>query len=396
MTLTAKARPTEVRLRAQLAQREQLTSVLEGLLESMADGVVALDLEGRVVHLSDSLREPSRAMSCGDAVLADEVLEPLRAFAATLSAGRPGRFELDWSREEFGQRRYRVVAATGELDGPLGASRFLTLFAFHDLTRERTLEAELAQSRQLAALGQMAATVAHEVRNPLAAIQGFTTLLQRDLPPTNDSTRLIGRILQGVDDANRIVADLLEYCRPVRSHCTAVQVEALLTESLTALRDSPRWRDSVHLDLQIDPGLPPVAIDRALLLQALSNLYDNALDAMEKEKGVLSVRARALGDLTPCDRVRFVVRDTGPGMTAEQVARIFEPFYTTKPKGTGLGLAVVRRTVEHHGGQIHVVSSTGRGTSVVIDLPAGRVGRLEGYKPSVAETGFAMDWREAA
>ena len=116
----------------------------------------------------------------------------------------------------------------------------------------------------------------------------------------------------------------------------------------------------------------------------LANLYDNAMDAMGEEGGTLSVRARASSDLKPCTRVRMVVRDTGSGLSAEAAARAFEPFYTTKPRGTGLGLALVRRAIEAHGGTVHMVSAPGRGTSVVIDLPVGGIAtghvRAEGAK----------------
>jgi len=259
------------------------------------------------------------------------------------------------------------VATTGE--GLDGEGRALTLFAFHDRTREVALERELEQARNLAALGQMAATVAHEVRNPLGAIQGFAELLQRDLQGQPGPLRQVDRILRGVQGANRIVGDLLEYCRPVAPKPEAVSLESLLAESLAALRVSPAWHSRIELDLHVDPDLPCCLGDRGLLLQALANLYDNAVAAIEG-RGTLSVRARAGASASRPDRLRIVIRDTGRGLSADEVARIFQPFYTTRPGGTGLGLPLVRRIVEAHGGRVHVVSAPARGTSVVLDLPA--------------------------
>lgn len=357
------------RSESERSERERLTLLLERLLESLADGVVALDFRGEVVHLSDALREPSLRANPLSPPLPEAVLSELRERRYEARTDRPVRFELDWEREDTGERRYRVVGASGEGTGEGGAPQ-LVVFAFHDQTRERTLEAELNQARNLAALGQMAATVAHELRNPLAAIQGFTTLLQRDLPADHTGQRQVEHIQEGVTAANRIISDLLEYCRPLSPRRHAVSPEALISESLLFLQASPRWSTRMTLDLQVDPGLPELAVDRGLLRQVLCNLYDNAIDAMQGA-GVLSVRARALGDGAPLERVRIVVRDTGTGLKAEEAARIFEPFYTTKPRGTGLGLAIVRRTIEAHHGNVHVVSAPGKGTSVVLDLPVG-------------------------
>ncbi|MBK8229860.1 MAG: hypothetical protein IPK72_04555 [Candidatus Eisenbacteria bacterium] len=350
--------PETVRLRHDLAQRESLALLLEGLLESVADGVIALDFRGEIAHLSDALRDPGR-----EEPIPEGILELLRERAATVRS-RPERFEFDWDREDFGLRRYRAVAARG--------TSGIVLFALHDVTHERTMRAELEQAQNLAALGQMAATVAHELRNPLAAIQGFAGLVQREVSDRPAALRQIDRIFEGVQRANHIIGDLLEYSKPMELHRQATSVESLLVESLTHEKACPRWDDRFAADLAVDPGLPLIAVDRRLLIQVLTNLYDNALDAMG-EGGTLSVRARASSDIKPCPRIRIVVRDTGCGLSADEAARVFEPFYTTKPRGTGLGLALVRRAVEAHGGRVHVVSAPGRGTSVVVDLPVGGV-----------------------
>lgn len=357
------------RVRAELREREQLCQQLEGLLESLSDGIVALDFEGSVMHLSDGLREGAESFDPEVEPLPARVHEQLARVARKLSPGRPQRFEMAWDRSDLGPRHYRVVAAKSEQEPSAGESP-LVLFALHDQTREQSLEAELAGARDLAALGQMAATVAHELRNPLAAIQGFTTLLRRDVAGQNDAVAQTDRILEGVAAANRIISDLLEYCRPIQLRREPVSAESLLAESLLFVRAGAKWRPEVDVDLAVEPGLAPLAIDRRLIRQALVNVLENAADAMNGS-GAVSIRVRPLGDPIPGDMLRILIRDSGPGLSAEQAARVFEPFYTTKEKGTGLGLAIVRRTIEAHGGRVHLVSSPGRGTSLVIDLPAG-------------------------
>lgn len=379
------------RLRARLEQREQLGVVLEGLLESLADGIVALDFRGDVTHVSDALLEPSLAVGA-ETTLPREILARLRAEAVSVGT-QPRRFELRWNREETGTRIYEVVAAAAQLGPGTAADEgaatpathtggsglapgddrpggpLLTLFAFHDRTQLHELRRELERTRDLAALGRMAATVAHELRNPLGVIQGFANLHERDLRAAGADTRAVERILQGVEGANRIVGDLLEYARPASPQEQVIAVEALLAESVAMLEISPRYRREVSVDIQVDGHLPVVRGDRRLLLQALANLYHNALDAIDGV-GAISIRARTTGGVVGKDRLRIVVRDSGCGLAAEEVQKIFEPFYTTKPGGTGLGMAIVRRTVESHGGEVHVVSAQGRGTSVVLDLPA--------------------------
>ncbi len=362
----------------QITRREQLSLLLESLIESLADGVVALDCTGRLLHLSDSLREPAGESAvpgfASDESLAPAILDRLRAEALQIGAGRSRSFELEWNRPEIGVTTYRVIGVAGRIPGassepwsqPVG-DRILTLFAFRDRTREAALEEELARAGKLAALGQMAGTVAHELRNPLGAIEGFATLLKRDLAGQDGPLHQVDRILRGVEGANRIVQDLLEYCRPIDLRLEPISIEGLLAESLSALEASSRWSDRIEVDLNIDSGLAPGWGDRRLLLQVLANLYSNAIDAMSGA-GTLSIRARAVGPARIPERLRLVIRDTGCGLSAEDVARIFAPFYTTKPGGTGLGLALVRRIVEAHRGHVHVVSAPGRGTSVVLDL----------------------------
>jgi len=242
-------------LRLQLERREALCLVLEGLIEGMADGVVALDARGRVVHVSDGVREgttdgsgrmprpaadPQRS---GDRDLPRAVLAALRRESRRIRAAETIRFDLSWPRPELGSQEYRVTGTAG--DGLDSEGRLLALFAFHDRTREAALERELEQARDLAALGQMAATVAHEVRNPLGAIQGFATLLQRDLAGQPGPLRQVERILRGVAAANRTVTDLLEFCRPVRLHVEPVSLEGLLGESIAELRGSEAWNDAL-------------------------------------------------------------------------------------------------------------------------------------------------------
>ncbi len=375
-----------------LEKRDHLCRLFEDLVEAASDGVIALDFRGEVAHVSQSLAgKGSPDGSGGDReAVPPAVLELLRRNAAEAVPGRTHRFSLDWEHAGEGtdgnRRHYDVAASAGIFPSKeFGQDRAVTLFAFRDRTRERELERLAARSSELVSVGQMAATIAHEVRNPLGAIHGFASLLQQDLAGQDRPLRLVEKILGGVARADGVITSVLEFSRPVEIRAVPLDAASMLEESLLGLRLSPKWRDEIELDTHLDPDLPMCSGDRRLLLQVLANLYRNAIEAMEGS-GTLSIRVRPAegacggspegcrggdrGGSGEAGRIRIVVRDTGCGMTAEQVSRVFEPFYSTKPAGTGLGLALVQKIVEAHGGRIHMVSAPERGTSVVLDLPA--------------------------
>lgn len=374
------ARSETQRLRAEVERQSQLARILEDSLEAVADGIVTMDHRGEVVHVSGQLdRDP--LVEDDAPILPSSVVNRLRQERPTGTEARV--FALEWEGSAAPARyEVRALPISGTNDAVTdGHTGNITLFVFRNRTRERSLEEQLDRSHDLASLGRLAATVAHEIRNPLAAIRGFATLLGEDLTAESPHHLQVERILRGVDRADRIVAELLEYARPVKLRVEPISLESLLAEAVTTLRGSTRWNPKLELDFSIDLGLSPCRGDRRLLLQVLDNLFNNAIDAMQGE-GMLTLRVREAEDKRgasgPADsagamgssgRIRIVVRDTGCGMSSDEVARIFEPFYTSKAGGTGLGLALVRRIVEAHEGSVHVVSAPGRGTSFVLDLP---------------------------
>jgi signal transduction histidine kinase len=255
-------------------------------------------------------------------------------------------------------------------------------------------EHEPAEERNLAALGPMAAIAAHELRDRLGAVQGSAVPLIRDLVGQPALLRQAKRILRELEGADRIVSDLIAYTRVVASRPESVPASSLLAESIAAWRASAPPRARAEVDLCVDPDLPDCLCDAPLVRQALQNLYANAVQAMG-EGGTFFVRAGAAGPTGRPDRLRIVVRDTGRGLGADEVAQIFQPFDTMRPGGAGLGLPLVRRIVEAHGGHVHVVSAPGRGTSVVIDLPVASR-ELPGGRNAGSDDDAAEVWEERA
>ncbi|NTX06064.1 MULTISPECIES: ATP-binding protein [unclassified Myxococcus] len=228
--------------------------------------------------------------------------------------------------------------------------------------------AEMVKRERLAALGELSAIVAHEVRNPLGVIFNAVASLRRLLEPAGDAGMLLDILGEESDRLNRIVGDLLDYTRPRNPVLQHEDLGRVLQDSLEAARVQGGGTDRpVQIDSEVEPGLPPVPMDRRLIRQALVNVAVNAIQSMP-QGGRVQVRARreAHGGR---EQLRIDVADQGLGIPAELLHRVFEPFFTTKAQGTGLGLAVVKRILEEHRGEIAVDSVPGRGTTFTFRLP---------------------------
>ncbi len=231
------------------------------------------------------------------------------------------------------------------------------------IERQRCLEAQAMRHGRLAAMGEMAATLAHEVRNPLGAMELFVGLLADEIADRPAARRLAAQIAGGVADLNHLVTNILDYTRLPEPKRAAVELDAVIDEALLAA--GPALGTGVRVERRAAPGCI-AHVDRGLLLQALLNLFRNAGEAMQGD-GVLRVAVE------PAERwVRMTVADDGPGIPAGREEGIFAPFFTTKERGTGLGLAVARAAVTAHGGTLAIrprASAEARGAVFVLTLP---------------------------
>lgn len=227
--------------------------------------------------------------------------------------------------------------------------------------------AEMVKRERLAALGELSAIVAHEVRNPLGVIFNAVASLRRIMKLEGDAAMLMDILVEESDRLNRMVGDLLDYTRPRNPVLQNEDLPRVLQDSLEAAKALGATERPVHIHSEVEPGMPLVPMDRRLIRQALVNVAVNALQSMP-QGGQLQVKARreAHGGR---EQLRIDVTDQGPGIPAELLHRVFEPFFTTKAQGTGLGLAVVKRILEEHRGEIAVESAPGRGTTFTFRLP---------------------------
>jgi two-component system NtrC family sensor kinase len=231
----------------------------------------------------------------------------------------------------------------------------------------RRTQQQLVQSAKLAAVGELAAGVAHEINNPLTCILGYAGLLLAETPPDSPAHRRLGLIESETNRARKIIHDLLHFARRREPRREPVHVQELVERALTLLQ-ARLEQARVTVERAFDPALPPILGDSDQLIQVFMNLLANAVDAMPGG-GRITVRTGALAGDDP--RAMVSVQDTGVGIDPDQLGRIFEPFYTTKPEGhgTGLGLSVSRGIVQAHGGRIEVSSEPGRGTTMTVRLP---------------------------
>ena len=236
---------------------------------------------------------------------------------------------------------------------------------FQDLTELRRLEQHMRRAERLATVGQLAAGIAHEIRNPLASISGSIELL-RQAPPASDEDRTLMAIVhREIQRLNELVGDLLDYANPRPSQPVDFDLGVLVRETLQVSRADRALADVEIATAADEPLL--VHADPSKLRQVVWNLVRNAADAAAAGGKHVRVEARRAGE-----QATITVEDDGPGIPPDRIGRIFDPFYTTKQKGTGLGLATCHAIVAEHGGRIDLESEVGKGTKVVVRLPTGR------------------------
>ncbi|MDC0713406.1 ATP-binding protein [Stigmatella sp. ncwal1] len=268
----------------------------------------------------------------------------------------------------FGPSLIELAEATcGQLSMAIANARlYESLWAsYAELAATR---AEMVKRERFAALGELSAIVAHEVRNPLGVIFNAVASLRRLMPSKGDAAMLLDILAEESDRLNRTVGDLLDYTRPREPILHLEDLGRVIQDALEGaqLQGSPGGQ-GVSVQIHVDPSVPPVPMDRRLIRQALVNIIVNAIQAMP-HGGVVRVNARREPHAGR-ESLRIDVTDQGMGIPAELLHRVFEPFFTTKAQGTGLGLAVVKRILEEHRGEIAVEGTQGQGTTFTLRLP---------------------------
>jgi two-component system sensor histidine kinase PilS (NtrC family) len=364
--LTESLRRTGRELEMRQDDLAHLRAFNDNIIDSINSGLVTCDEIGRITFANRAAAEISGwsvARLCGMTVpeLLGQEGALLARIGGALERERRYRFEIDY-KDPGGRELFLgfTVSILRERDGRSVGM----IFIFQDLTDIRILEEEVALKKRMAALGEMAAGVAHELRNPLASISGSVQVLKRDLRPKGEAAELMDIVCKESKRLDGTIRDFLLFAKPGRFHPEMADLGRLLRETLSLLENSEERRPghAVTLDIGDDPVPAEVDVDR--MKQVFWNLAKNALRAMP-EGGTLTARARRGAGAQAM--VSFV--DTGIGMSDGEVAANFQPFHGSFRGGSGLGLAIVYRIVQEHGGRITVKSKRGSGTEIVVSLP---------------------------
>jgi signal transduction histidine kinase len=235
------------------------------------------------------------------------------------------------------------------------------ILSFTDLTEVKRLQAQMELRERLTALGEMSAGIAHELRNPMAVISGYLNLFSKKTDQAG--LEVARKIAEEISGMNRIIGDLLTFARPASLNRTRVNVKELLEGCLASARQAAAPDQPFETKVRIEEI--EASVDEVLMRQAFTNLIQNALEAMPGG-GTVFLEAGMRND-----ELAVVIRDTGTGIPPAIVKKIFLPFYTTKDKGVGMGLALAHKVITSHGGRIEVESKEGKGTTFTVMLPRG-------------------------
>ncbi len=232
------------------------------------------------------------------------------------------------------------------------------ILSFSDLTEVKRLQEQVELRERLTALGEMSAGIAHELRNPMAVISGYINLLSKKTDASNQA--IIRDITSEINGMNRIISDLLTFARPASLNRVRVNIREMIEGCVSNVLQATATDGRIRTVVRVDDAT--MSVDEVLMRQAFTNLFQNAVEAMP-DSGTITVETRLDRDL------RIVIHDTGAGIPSDQLKKIFLPFFTTKDRGVGLGLALVHKTVLSHGGRIEAESREGQGTTFTVTLP---------------------------
>ncbi|HET7318435.1 MAG TPA: ATP-binding protein [Nitrospirota bacterium] len=341
---------------------ENIESYNENILQCVTSGVMTFDAECRLTTINRAAEE---TLSLGkDDVIGKTCLELFghneisRAVRNTLeghvpSARMEDRLERSGGGLWLGFNTAVLADRQNEVIG--------VILSFTDLTEVKRLQAQMELRERLTALGEMSAGIAHELRNPMAVISGYLNLLSKKTDQAGQEvTRKIAEEISGM---NRIIGDLLTFARPASLNRARVNVKELLEGCLASARQAAAPDQPFETKVRIEEI--EASVDEVLMRQAFTNLIQNALEAMPGG-GTVFLEAGMRND-----ELAVVIRDTGTGIPPAIVKKIFLPFYTTKDKGVGMGLALAHKVITSHGGRIEVESKEGKGTTFTVMLPRG-------------------------
>ncbi|GAW93941.1 two-component system sensor histidine kinase NtrB [Calderihabitans maritimus] len=343
----------------------------DSIFESLSSGVITTDLEGYITGMNPAAEKifgVSRREAQGlhyQFIMVKEERERLsRTVNYVLRTGKTYRGR-DVEFQVKGNKKLIINPSISLIKNRRGEALGIAMVV-EDVTEKRQLERHLRQAEKLAALGEMAVGVAHEIRNPLGAIHGYSNLVLMEMEEDDPRRRYLEIIIKEAERLTRITQQLLDFAKPSSREFKEINLHQLLDEVLAFFQMETSVHEVAVVKIFAE-DLPPLIGDEEGLKQVFLNIFFNSLQAISSAQGEIHV-------VTSYDPegewIVVEISDNGVGIAPENLDRIFDPFFTTKEKGTGLGLAIVHRIVSEHGGLIEVESKVGEGTKFWVKMPS--------------------------
>jgi two-component system sensor histidine kinase HydH len=301
-------------------------------------------------------------VACSDALSREALTvlpEPLKKILVELPASG-GFLERDIQLiSAEGQEHIWETVAAGLMDKGFPAGRILLI---RDVTAIRQMENEVTRTRHLNSIGSLAAGVAHEIRNPLSSIKGFAVYFKERLSGNKEDEQTADVMIAETERLNRVISQLIEFARPLKLKKEKVQFMELVQHTIKLIAADAQ-KNKISVEINAATKMPAVEVDPDKIKQVLLNIFLNCLAAL-KEGGKLKIEL-----LHGMDNLTVIISDNGAGIEKMDLPKIYDPYFTSKPAGTGLGLAVVQKIMEAHGGKIDVESTAAQGTKAYLQFP---------------------------
>jgi two-component system sensor histidine kinase PilS (NtrC family) len=347
----------------------------QDIIDSLTSGLITTDFSGSITtfnRAAEGITGHTAAAVTGRPVAEVLQLPPDLAAALTVDLGGERSRRADYPYTTADCRPIEIGLSATHLVTTAGRKGFI--FAFQDVTEIKRLERDARMKLRLAAVGEMAAGIAHEIRNPLASMSGSIQVLRHELPLSSEQTQLMDIVLRESERLNDIIRSFLAYARPQRFAISRVDVRQAVSDTAVLLRNSALVRENHVIDVEVPPSSVWLEADEGQIRQVIWNLATNGLRAMPSggclRLGVAAAPPSGNGARLAGGDVRFWVQDEGVGIPSDELDHLFQPFFGTFAKGTGLGLAIVHRIVSDYNGDVQATSAPGAGTTFEVRLPA--------------------------
>jgi len=359
------SRQLESMVEKRTIELEESKSHLEAMLGGIADGIVFTDQDNKITFINDAAElifDIKRDDWIGKNFENAHSPESHKKAIQLIKDMREGKVK-SYTSEIISGEKTIFAHFSPIMHGPeyLGV-----IFIARDITEMKRLQAELIQSEKLALVGKMSSSIAHELRNPLVPIGGFARIIHKKLEEGSPIKKYAEIIIKEIDRLERLLHDLLYYTKEVKPVMQPANLNEIINELIILYEDTFNER-KIKVDARISPEIPLITLDPTQIKQSLMNLLYNAIQAMP-DGGILTIESR-MEEREGIHYASVYIHDTGCGIPDEVMKRIFDPFYTTKIHGLGLGLTLTKNIIELHGGEIEVKSEGGKGTTFKISLP---------------------------